>query len=175
VRPSNGRSSVVLADGRPEDLLTAHAHPGLLHIAVSVQLVSSSGSWLLQRRSRSKRAFAGRWANSCCTHPEPAEAALAAAQRRLDEELGLNNVALVGAGSFTYRAADPASGLVEHECDHVFVGFTDVEARANPQEIDELWRGPFVEAMARVSGEQGAPWARRVLELSQARVQAMRP
>jgi len=165
----------MLADGRSADVLEAHQAPGTLHIAVSVQLITLDGRWLLQRRSRSKPLFAGKWANSCCTHPAPSEPPEAAASRRLAEELGVSGVTLFPARTFTYRAVDPVSGLVEHERDHVFVGFTDLAAVPDPSEIEELWSGPFDQAMAMVSGEEGTPWAPTVLRLATNRACALLP
>ncbi len=161
----SGRPHVILADGRTEDIWKAHTPPGTLHVAVSVQLVTRGGQWLLQRRSHTKPLFAGKWANSCCTHPKPDEDTQSAAARRVTEELGIHAVSLVAAGEFTYQAADPASGMVEHEHDHVFVGFTDMDPVADPSEIDELWYGTFDDALVKVRGDEGAPWAGTVLEL----------
>ena len=164
---------MALPDGRTEDIWKAHLPPGTLHIAVSVQLVTPDGRWLLQRRSRTKPLFAGKWANSCCTHPMPEEGTQAAATRRVAEELGIDAVSLVAAGAFTYQAADPVSGMVEHEHDHVFVGFTDAAPAADPAEIDELWYGTFEDALAKVRGAEGAPWAGTVLDLCGARARAL--
>ncbi len=95
--------------------LMAHRPPGILHLAVSVALVGPDGRWLLQRRAATKAAFPGQWANSCCTHPEPGEDPAAAAIRRVEKALGLDVSQLTPAGSFTYRAPDPRSGLVERD------------------------------------------------------------
>jgi isopentenyl-diphosphate Delta-isomerase len=173
--PNGAAPRLMLADGRPESVIRAHEPPGFLHMAVSVQLLTLDGQWLLQRRSLSKRLFAGRWANSCCTHPAPSEAPAAAASRRLSEELGVVAVPLFPAGTFTYRATDPASGMVEHEHDHVFVGFTDLATVADPSEIEALWCGSFEEAMAMTAGADGAPWAGTVLRLAANRACALLP
>jgi isopentenyl-diphosphate delta-isomerase len=165
----------MLADGRPASVAEAHQAPGSLHIAVSVQLITLDGQWVLQRRSRSKTLFAGRWANSCCTHPAPAEPPVAAASRRLAEELGVVAVPLFPAGAFTYRALDPVSGMVEHEHDHVFVGFTNLATVPHPSEIDDLWCGSFDEALAMVGGDEGTPWAGTVLRLAANRACALLP
>ena len=170
----SGRS-LMLADGRPADVLAAHQPPGSLHIAVSVQLITLDGEWLLQRRSQEKPLFAGKWANSCCTHPAPAEPPYAAAVRRVEEELGIAAVPLFPASTFTYRATDPVSGLVEHEHDHVFVGFTDLATVPDPSEIEGLWCGSFDQAMAVATGAEGAPWAPTVLRLAATRACALLP
>jgi isopentenyl-diphosphate delta-isomerase len=40
-------------------------------------------------------------------------------------------------GHFTYRAVDPESGLVEHEYDHVFVGWFDGAPKPDPSEVSD--------------------------------------
>jgi isopentenyl-diphosphate delta-isomerase len=111
------------------DKMTAHSGEGQLHRAISVCLFDASARALLQRRATTKYHFAGRWSNACCTHPRPGEAPSAAAERRVVEELGVPIVRLTHCGSFVYRAADPASGLVEWELDHVFAASLSVRVR----------------------------------------------
>jgi isopentenyl-diphosphate delta-isomerase len=150
--------------------LLAHQPPGILHLAVSIALVDPDGRWLLQRRAASKAAFPDRWANSCCTHPEPGETPADAALRRVRQELGLELAELEPAGTFTYRAPDPVSGLVEHELDHVFVAVVDTESAVpDPEEIGELARFPLREALDLVMSEAGTPWAPEVLRLASRR------
>jgi isopentenyl-diphosphate delta-isomerase len=145
----------------------AHQPPGILHLAVSVALVDPDGRWLLQRRATSKAAFPDRWANSCCTHPAPGEEPADAARRRVSQELGLDVAELAAAGTFTYQAPDPASGLVEHEFDHVFVAVVDTSTAApDPDEIGELARLPLGEALDLVASAHGTPWAPHVLRLA---------
>jgi isopentenyl-diphosphate delta-isomerase len=113
----------------------AHRPPGRLHLAFSVFLFRPDGAVLLQRRSTSKYHFPGVWANACCSHPEPGEELLVSAMKRLGEELSLEPAGispLRPAGSFVYRAVDGASGLVEHEYDHVLV------AELLPEQIETL-------------------------------------
>jgi isopentenyl-diphosphate delta-isomerase len=122
----------------------AHDWPGVLHRAFSVLLFDADGRILLQRRAAEKTRFALRWANACCGHPAPAEGLRTAADRRLGEELGMRSVALSTVGVYVYRAADPVSGRVEHEYDHVLVGrIAAVEPmRPDPAEVDEVrWVG----------------------------------
>jgi isopentenyl-diphosphate delta-isomerase len=127
-----------VAIGRSEKV-TAHRAPGLLHRAFSVLLFDEAGRLLLQRRHRSKYHFGGRWSNSCCGHPRPGEDIVDAAVRRVGEELGLH-VAISSTGCFEYQACDPASGLVEHEIDHVLHGtVVDPQIEPDPREIDD-WR-----------------------------------
>lgn len=161
------------ADGSslaPVGRAAAHEAPGLLHLAVSIQVLDlTSHRWLLQRRAAEKALFANCWANTCCTHPVPGEEPASAARRRVHEEIGLIVEDLVPAGTFTYQATDIKSGLVEHEHDHVFVAVVDTStATADPTEISELALLPFEEALAVLQSEDGAPWAGEVLTRSKA-------
>ncbi len=154
-------------DGEPLSTMArmaAHRAPGVLHLAVSLQVVDPSGDWLIQRRAASKRTFAGRWANTCCTHPAPGEDPADAAARRAHQEVGLVVSDLMPAGCFVYRAEDEASGVVEWERDHVFVVVADTSgAAADPAEIDEIARLPYADALGLVQAASGAPWAAEVL------------
>jgi len=143
----------------------AHSEPGVLHLAVSVQIVDPDGDlWLLQRRAASKPLFPARWTNTCCTHPAPGEDLSRAALRRLREETGLVLGHLTLAGEFTYRALDGDSGLVEHEHDYVFVAVADTSATApDADEISDLVRLPYAEALRLVESDAGTPWAAEVL------------
>ena len=97
---------------------------GLLHRAFSVFIFRSSGELLLQRRSEGKYHSAGFWSNTCDGHPLYQESTEAAASRRLKEEMGIE-CHLEKVCVFVYRV-ELGNGLVEHEVDHVFVGYSDV-------------------------------------------------
>ncbi|MCA1694343.1 MAG: NUDIX domain-containing protein [Actinobacteria bacterium] len=147
----------------------AHEAPGVLHLAVSVQVVDVSGRWLLQRRAPTKMLFANRWANTCCTHPAPGQDPARAALQRLREETGLVVEDLLPAGSFTYRATDPHSHLVENEHDFVFAAVADVRtAEPDPEEISELALLPFEDAVDLLQSAAAAPWSATVLRHCQA-------
>ncbi|MEA2939167.1 MAG: isopentenyl-diphosphate Delta-isomerase, partial [Alphaproteobacteria bacterium] len=77
---------------------------GLLHRAFSIFVVDDRGRILLQRRSPRKYHSGGLWANSCCGHPRPGERTVAAAQRRLNEELGVAST--LSFGFFSRYQAD---------------------------------------------------------------------
>lgn len=110
---------------------------GLKHRAVSVLLFNSKGEWLLQKRALDKYHSPGLWTNTCCSHPYPKENEKVAAERRLQEEMGLT-CTLTKAFSFSYRATFD-NGLIENELDHVFFGFSDHKPVLNTTEADE-WK-----------------------------------
>ncbi|MGW8800921.1 isopentenyl-diphosphate Delta-isomerase [Streptomyces sp. NPDC055775] len=117
--------------------LAAHQAPGQLHRAFSVFLFDEQGRLLLQRRALGKYHSPGVWSNTCCGHPYPGEAPFAAAARRTYEELGISPSLLAEAGTVRYNHPDPASGLVEQEFNHLFVGLAQTQLRPDPEEIDE--------------------------------------
>lgn len=92
----------------------------LLHRAFSVFIFNGRGEMLLQQRSLKKYHSAGLWTNACCSHPKPGEDTLAAAETRLQEEMGFS-AGLKKIFEFTYRSAFD-NGLTEYEFDHVFAG-----------------------------------------------------
>ena len=101
-----------------------------MHKAFSVFIFRNAGAdLLLQQRSRQKKLFPLRWANTCCSHPKPSDDAIAvAAERRLREELGFS-VPVREAGAFVYHAADSHVDLCEYEHDTVLVGDASSSAR----------------------------------------------
>ncbi|NDC42696.1 MAG: NUDIX domain-containing protein, partial [Chitinophagia bacterium] len=90
-----------------------------------------------QQRASCKYHSAGKWSNTCCSHPREGETVYAAARRRLAEEMKLD-CELSHAFSFLYRA-DMGNKLIEHEYDHVFIGVTDALPEPNPKEVGD-WK-----------------------------------
>lgn len=128
---------VVLVDTNDVELglmekLQAHKE-GRLHRAFSVFLFNKNNELLLQQRAFGKYHCGGLWTNTCCSHPRHNEDILAAANRRLQEEMGISST-LEHAYSFIYKA-DVGNGLVEHELDHVFTGYFDGVPNLNEDEV----------------------------------------
>jgi isopentenyl-diphosphate delta-isomerase len=139
---------VILVDEQDRELgacekLQAHREAAL-HRAFSVFVFDAAGRLLLQRRARTKYHSGGLWSNTACGHPRPGETTLAAASRRLREEMGFD-CELREAFDFLYRAELPG-GLVEHEFDHVFVGRFDGEPAPDASEV-EGWRRATLEEL----------------------------
>lgn len=128
--------------GRMEKL-EAH-EKGVLHRAISVLIFNSKGEILLQRRALNKYHTPGLWTNTCCSHPYPEEDPKIAAERRLKEEMGMEEE-LEFVLKFLYKV-DFDNGLIEHELDHIFIGFSDQTPHLNTGEamafnwinVDEL-------------------------------------
>lgn len=110
---------------------------GELHRAFSVFVFNSKGEMLLQKRAINKYHSGGLWTNTCCSHPQPEEDLLEAAQKRLFEEMGFT-CSLENAFHFIYKA-ELNNELTEHELDHVFIGHYNGEPKINKLEVAE-WK-----------------------------------
>jgi isopentenyl-diphosphate delta-isomerase len=106
---------------------------GLLHRAFSVFIFNDKGELLLQKRALNKYHSGGLWTNSCCSHPQPGEETIIAAQRRLNEEMGFT-ARLEKIFDFSYKA-EFNNGLTEYEFDHVFAGKYEGKIEYNKEEV----------------------------------------
>ena len=115
--------------------LEAH-EKGILHRAFSVFIFNSKYELLLQKRASSKYHSGGLWTNTCCSHPREGEDILDAANRRLDEEMGIKT-SLRKVYDFIYKA-ELDNQLTEHEFDHVFYGVCDNDPILNKDEAEDF-------------------------------------
>lgn len=112
--------------------LQAHIE-GRLHRAFSVFIFNDSGELLLQQRALDKYHSAGKWTNTCCSHPRAGEETIVAARRRLMEEMGMECEIHFGF-SFSYLA-EFENGLTENEYDHVYFGVSNDTPQPDPEEV----------------------------------------
>ncbi|MET8695879.1 isopentenyl-diphosphate Delta-isomerase [Streptomyces sp. SID2999] len=144
--------------------LAAHQPPGQLHRAFSVFLFDERGRMLLQQRALGKYHSPGVWSNTCCGHPYPGEAPFAAAARRTHEELGVSPSLLAQAGTVRYNHPDPASGLVEQEYNHLFVGLVQQTLAPDPEEVGGTAFVTAAELAERHAREPFSAWFMTVLD-----------
>lgn len=147
----------------------AHANDGVLHKAFSIFVFRNSGNeLLLQRRSDKKQLFPLLWTNTCCSHPQSGEDLVAAAQKRLQEELGFS-CPLREIGSFVYQATDPNSNGAEHEYDTVLIGNVEkkITLMPDPNEVAEVRWITLKELLVELDEkpEQFTPWFPEALSL----------
>lgn len=136
----------------------SHDGQGTLHRAFSAFIFNARGELLVHQRAAGKRLWPGYWTNSCCSHPRRGENITQAAERRLEQELGLS-CALTFIYKFKYQARYSGAGS-EHELCHVLVGQTDSPVRANPTEVQD-WRFAEPGALDREMAEHPerfTPW-----------------
>lgn len=127
---------LVNTNDEPQGLMEKmEAHrKGLLHRAFSVFIFNNRGELLLQKRASNKYHSAGLWTNTCCSHPREQETVIAAAERRLQEEMGFTTP-LHKIFDFIYQAP-LENGLTEHEFDHVLVGYYNDSIHPNHHEVE---------------------------------------
>lgn len=130
---------VILVNEADEELgfmekMEAH-EKAILHRAFSVFVFNESGEMLLQQRASTKYHSGNLWTNTCCSHPRPSETTQAAANRRLQEEMGFETP-LEKAFDFIYKAPFD-NGLTEYEFDHVYVGHYQGNIQPNPLEVKD--------------------------------------
>ncbi|MFJ9562601.1 isopentenyl-diphosphate Delta-isomerase [Streptomyces fuscichromogenes] len=144
--------------------LAAHQPPGKLHRAFSVFLFDEHGRLLLQQRALGKYHSPGVWSNTCCGHPYPGEAPFAAAARRTFEELRVSPSLLAEAGTVRYNHPDPASGLVEQEYNHLFVGMVQAPLAPDPEEVEATVFVTAAELAERHAQDPFSAWFMTVLD-----------
>lgn len=135
--------AVVLVDINDNELgtmpkLEAHII-GALHRAFSIFIFNSKHQLLIQQRAAVKYHSGSLWANTCCSHPRPNELLSQAIHRRLDEELGMQCDEMQTIGTILYNEK-VTDNLIEHEFDHLYLGFSDQLPQCNPDEVmDYRW------------------------------------
>jgi len=109
---------------------------GLLHRAVDVLVLRTSGKVLLQQRSKRDLWQPGLWTLSSTGHVRSGESYRDAAVRELDEELGLRSplraITKLLLPSFTSR------GLTEREWVSLFISKTDQTITIDPIELESV-------------------------------------
>jgi isopentenyl-diphosphate Delta-isomerase len=115
---------------------TAVHRAGLLHRAFSIFIVDDRGRIVLQQRNRQKYHSGGLWANSCCGHPRPGERTIAAARRRLNEELGVSSA--LSFGFFSRYRTELDNGMHENEFVYVYFGRLQAQPQPHPAEVADV-------------------------------------
>jgi isopentenyl-diphosphate Delta-isomerase len=160
---------VILVDERDnptglEEKLKAHQNGGKLHRAISIFVFNKKGETMLQQRAMSKYHAAGKWSNTCCSHPMYEESVDAAAHRRLMEEMGFD-CDMRKVFTFIYKA-EVGNGLTEHEYDHVIFGSYDGEPKLNKEEAMDFRWVPLDKLHDEIikTPDRFSPWLRIVLD-----------
>jgi len=144
--------------------LMANINQGLLHRAFSVFLFDHNEKLLLQQRADEKITFANMWTNTCCSHPlcvsselgadtkvneewsleKAVHGAKVAAQRKLDQELGIpaEDIPLKKFKFLTrIHYMSPSGGADskwgEHEIDYILIIKANPRYTPNPNEVGD--------------------------------------
>lgn len=114
-----------------EEKLIVH-QKGLLHRAFSVFVFNENFEVLLQQRAASKYHSANLWSNTCCSHFHPDKSMRPFVKKRMIEEIGFS-CQLKMMYKFIYKVT-LENGLIEHELDYVFMGFSSKYPILNSEE-----------------------------------------
>jgi isopentenyl-diphosphate Delta-isomerase len=140
--------AVVLVDGSDRELglmprSLAHRGQGHRHRAFTALVFDAQGRLLLARRASHKALWPGAYDGTVASHPKPGEAVVAAGERRLREELGLN-LQPKPFGRFDYRVPDGSRGSENELCWALWAVLPATgQPRPDPREIDRLeWIHP---------------------------------
>ena len=117
-----------------KDKLKAHLD-GDLHRAFSIFIFNSKNEILLQKRSSKKYHSPNLWTNTCCSHPQLGISMEKCLENRLEFEMGMC-CELKLWFTFMYKA-EFENGLIEHEFDHVYKGFSDELPKLNLNEASD--------------------------------------
>ena len=146
-----------------EDKMAAHVN-GALHRAFSIFVFNSKGKLLIQQRNRSKYHTPRLWSNTCCSHPRPGEALAQAVPRRLAEEMGFV-CDLAEMFSCRYELTLD-NNMIEHELNHVFIGFYDGDPVPDPGEVED-WRWQTLQNLCGEvsrSPDSFTPWFKLIIK-----------
>ncbi|TAL24628.1 MAG: NUDIX domain-containing protein [Nitrospirae bacterium] len=112
-----------------------HGNPELIHRVVHVLVFNKKGELLLQKRSMNKDVAPGKWDTSVGGHVNPGESLFEAAEREMEEELGIAKLN----PQFLYAYMHTNS--YETELVYTYSCVYDGEILFNRQEIDKvgLW------------------------------------
>lgn len=161
------KDRVILVNEKDEwqgtmEKMQAHKE-GALHRAFSVFVLNEKNEMLLQRRALHKYHSPGLWSNTCCSHPMPGESTMAAAHRRLQEEMGFD-CRLVAAFDFRY-CSPVGNDLIENEYDHIYIGTHSNAININTEEVSEYVYMPLAEVTEKIKLEPDTftTWFRLVM------------
>ena len=109
------------SNGKLKEFTKLEVHEkGLRHPAISV-FIFCGNEVLLQRRALNKYHTPGLWTNTCCSHPHPGETTKSCSERRLNEEMGIENIDINFYKTIEYKAK-VENNLIENEVVDVFFG-----------------------------------------------------
>lgn len=149
------RNKVILVDEQDHvvgemDKMEAH-EKGILHRAFSIFIFNSKGQMLIHQRANEKYHGGGLWTNACCSHPQLDEDIKESAEQRLQFEMGLQ-CDLKRVFAFIYHTP-VENELIEHEYDHVLVGYTDQQPKPNTNEVQAFKWIDKVELLQKINDQ----------------------
>jgi len=134
---------------------------GILHRAVYCFVFNSAGELLLQRRAPEKKIGGNCWDLSCAEHLQPGEPYKQAAQRGLQEELGIAAPITSGPLGPNHLRETREAGLIDREFVESYrLDNYDGPVQVDPTEVAEAKFFPLVEIhkLASEAPQTFTPW-----------------
>ncbi len=114
---------------------------GIAHRIARIFVFNSKGELLIQKRS-SHVAVPNRWDQSAAGHVDEGEDYLTAAQRELEEEIGVSNIPLKEVTKFYTEEIDDS--MTKKRFNMLYSAVYDGEVKVNEDEVAEiLWISPI--------------------------------
>ena len=171
---------VVLVNENDQDIGRAekdavHTTTTRLHRGFSLFLFNQTWEVMLTQRSRWKKAFPDIWTNTVCGHPRPDETAVAAAQRRLKEELGMVATTIEEVAPYRYQFTDQ-NGIMENEICPILVGRSYAYPKPNLNEVQDWKWLPWRVFLREIeeTPESFSPWCREEAKIIEDKLQILK-
>jgi isopentenyl-diphosphate delta-isomerase len=155
---------VVLVDEKNNPIGTmpkekVHTFTTPLHRGFSLFIFNRNGELLVTQRAAGKKTFPDVWTNTVCGHPGPDEDVVAAARRRLKDELGIVSGDIRVVSPYRYRFVD-IHGIMENEICPILVGHTHEDPKMNPRELAAWKWMPWHEFLTEIQNipDKYSPW-----------------
>ena len=136
---------------------------GIWHQAANVFLFRPDGRLIIQRRHKTKDIWPDAWDLSTAEHLKPGESFLQGAIRGVQEELGIQEIALVPIGKpVKYKLDEPARNIRDYEIQQSFRGVTEADIVIQTNEVAEIRIVSLTDLRAEMmrSPETFTPWFR---------------
>lgn len=156
----------------PKDAVHTFTTP--LHRGFSLFIFNRNGDILLTKRAVTKKTFPDVWTNTVCGHPAPNEDPIAAAKRRLKDELGLTSGDVKVVAPYRYKFSD-VHGIVENEICPILVGHIHEDPVVNKKEVGEWKWMPWTEFLTEIQNipDKYSPWCIEEAAILQQKGQAL--
>ena len=155
---------VVLVDDKNNQIGTApkdtvHTKNTPLHRGFSLFVFNTNRDVLITKRAANKKAFPDVWTNAVCGHPAPGESVVAAARRRLKDELGIQGGDIQEVSAYQYRFADK-NGIVENEICPILVTPFNGDPVPTSDEVSEWKWIPWEQFLSdiKTNADIYSPW-----------------
>ncbi len=149
-----------------EEKLKAHLD-AKTHRAFSIFIFNSKGDLMLQKRAKSKYHSGSLWSNTCCSHPKPDKDIKEEVRERLKEEMGIDcELKEILSTLYNVKVHSKIGDLMEHEFDHIFIGFSEKEPKLNPEEAED-WKWIEINELKqdmKNNPEKYTPWFHLILD-----------